>query len=73
MGKLLKIDKEIRAYLKILFKKKYIKMRKETEQYIRDKIPFKKVSKESQQLLRKLGIYYKKILPPDWKDKKEKD
>jgi len=63
MGKLLKIDKEIRAYLD----KEYGKMRREIEQYIRDKIPFKKLSKGSQQILRKLGIYYKKTFPKGWK------
>ena len=63
MNRLLKIDREIRAYLD----KKYDKMRKEIEQYIRDKIPFKKLSKGSQQILRRLGIYYRKTLPQDWK------
>ena len=64
MGKLLKIDREIRAYLD----KKYGEMRKEIQQYVRDKIPFKKLSKGSQQILRRLGIYYKKTMPNDWKD-----
>ena len=63
MSKLLKIDKEIRAYLD----KQYDEMRREIEQYIRDKIPFKKLSKGSQQILRRLGIYYRKTLPQDWK------
>lgn len=63
MGKLLNIDKEIRAYLD----KKYSKMRKEIEQYIRNKTSFKDLSKGSQQILRKLGIYYKKIFPKNHK------
>ena len=63
MGKLLKIDKEIRVYLK----KRYREMRREIEQYIRDKIPFKKLSKGSQQILRQLGIYYEKTPPRSYK------
>ena len=68
MGKLLKIDKEIRDYLKTFVKKKYNQIRYEIEQYIKDKLPFEKLSEESQQILRKTGIYYKKKFPPDWKD-----
>lgn len=60
MNKLLKIDKEIRDYLKVFFKEKYNQMRYEIEQYVRNKIPFEKLSKESQQILRQLGMYYRK-------------
>ena len=62
---LLKIDKLIRKHLKGL----YIKIRGEITAYVRDEIPFKKLTKESQQILRTLGIYYKKEGPQqDWKD-----
>ena len=68
MGKLLKIDKEIRDYLKTFVKTKYNEMRYEIEQYIKNRTTFKDLSEESQQILRNTGIYYKKTLPPDWED-----
>lgn len=69
MNKLLKMDRLIRKYVDKL----YSKMMGEITAYVRDEIPFKKLTKGSQQILRTLGIYYKKEGPqPDWIDKKEK-
>ena len=63
MKRLLKIDRLIRKYLEKL----YSEMNREIIGYIQNKIPFKKLTKGSQQILRTLGIYYEKTLPPDWK------
>lgn len=64
MKKLLKVDKEIKKYVRKLHSKMLI----EITAYIRDKIPFKKLTKGSQQILRTLGIYYEKEGPKkDWK------
>ena len=56
MKKLLEIDRLIRKYLDKL----YSKMMNEIIAYSKNRIPFKKLTKGSQQILRTVGIYYKK-------------
>lgn len=56
MKNLLKIDSLIKKYLDKL----YFKMRGEITAYVRDEISFKELTEGSQQILRTLGIYYKK-------------
>ena len=67
MTKLLKVDKLLKKYLDKL----YIEMMNEITAYVRDEIAFKKLTKGSQQILRTSGIYYRKILPPDWQTRKK--
>ena len=55
MGIMLKADKAIKKYLE----KRYAEMSHEITAYVRGDITLKKVSKESIQILRHLGIYYK--------------